>query len=422
MRILYLDCSMGAAGDMLTAALMELLPEPESFIRELNEIGIPGVHFSMEKTEKCGIMGSRMRVMVDGEEEGAEHHHHNHDHHHDHDHHDHDHHHHHHDHDHDHEHHHHPHEHRSLKGIEEIVSELSLPEKVKEDVLAIYGLIAQAEAAVHGRQVEQVHFHEVGMLDAVADVAAVCLLMDRLAPEEVIASPIHVGSGTVRCAHGILPVPAPATAYLLQDIPMYSAEIRGELCTPTGAALLKYFVSRFEHMPLMKVSRIGYGCGKKDFPRANCVRAFLGEGGDDKTEIMTELSLNVDDMTAEEIAFAAETLLDAGAAEVFVVPVIMKKGRPGSLIKIICSPEKKEQMIRTVFQHTSTLGIRAVDTERFILDRRMESRESSWGPVRVKQAEGYGVRKEKIEYEDLARIAREEGLSLGEVRKEIMGS
>ena len=409
MKILYLDCGMGAAGDMLTAALTELLPDPEAFADELNELGIPGVKYRLVPAEKCGIKGSRMEVLVHGEEEGeaeehghhhpdqeGEHHHHP---------------------EHEEEHHHHHHAHSTLSGIAETVNALPLPERVRENVLAVYRRIAEAESIVHGRPVEEIHFHEVGAMDAVADVTAVCLLMDRLAPDEVIASPVHVGSGTVKCAHGILPVPAPATALLLKDVPIYSTEIKGELCTPTGAALLTAFADRFEPMPLMRTEKIGYGMGKKDFPRANCVRAFLGESEEEKTEIMTELSVNVDDMTAEEIAFACEKLFEAGAVEVYTVAANMKKNRPGTLIKIICVPEKKNEVIRAAFRHTATLGIREIETKRYILSRKSESRETKWGPVRVKSSEGYGVKREKIEYEDLARIARAEGISLENARK-----
>ena len=400
MKFLYLDCGMGAAGDMLSAALTELLPDPEGFIDELNGIGIPGVSFFLEESVKNGVRGSHMRVLVNGEEEGA--------------------------HSSENETHHHSespethrHSHSTLHGIREIVQSLAVPESGKESVLAVYGLLAEAEAAVHGRPVEQIHFHEIGTLDAVADVTAVCLLMEKLAPEEVIASPVHVGSGTVKCAHGILPVPAPATALLLKDVPIYSTEIQGELCTPTGAALLKYFATRFGTMPLMRVEKIGYGMGKKDFPRVNCVRAMLGESEEENLDLMTELSINIDDMTAEEIAFATEALFKAGAVEVYTVAVNMKKSRPGTLIKIICPPEKKETVIRAAFLHTSTLGIREVETKRYILSRRIESLDTPWGPVRAKSSEGYGVRREKFEYEDLARIARAESLSLEETRKRI---
>ncbi len=410
MKTLYFDCGMGAAGDMLTAALLKLLPEPEKFLERLNSAGIPGVIYTAEKSVKCGITGTHIRVTVNGEEEGEHHeHHHGHGHHH-------------HEHEHENEHHHHEHEHEhrhtSLHDIEHIVSHLNVSEKAKGDIVAVYNLIAEAESHAHGRPVEEIHFHEVGNMDAVADVTAFCLLIEELAPGRIIASPVHVGSGSVRCAHGILPVPAPATAYILKDVPVYGGSIDGELCTPTGAALLKHFVSKFGDMPVMKISAVGYGMGKKDFERANCVRAMLGET-EDSVQQMYELSCNVDDMTAEDIAFACSELLSAGAKEVFTVPVGMKKSRSGILIKIICTEEKREDLIRLIFKHTSTLGIREMKFERYVLERSVVTEETAFGAVRKKVSEGYGVRREKPEHDDLERIAKEQGLSIEQVKKQL---
>lgn len=278
MKTLYLDCGMGAAGDMLTAALFELLDdsEKEAFLQELNNIGIEDVTFEAEKSVKCGIVGTHMKVMVgDVEEETHDHEHyhdHEHEHHHDHEH---DHH-----HDHDHEHHH-AHHHSSMKDIEDIINALKVSDRVKADAIAVYKLIAEAESNAHGVEVSEIHFHEVGTKDAVADVTAVCMLIEKLGIERVEASNVHVGSGHVHCAHGVLPVPAPATAYILRDVPIYGGGIKGELCTPTGAALLKHFSKSFGDMPAMTVTGIGYGMGKKDFSAANCVRAMLGETGNE---------------------------------------------------------------------------------------------------------------------------------------------
>ena len=288
MRTLYLDCGMGAAGDMLTAALLELFEEPNKMVRELAKLRIPGVRFLAERTQKCGIYGTHMRVIVwDMEEDEHLHSHHHHDHGHD---------------------HHHDHTHGGMADIAHIISHLNISDKVRQDVLAVYDLIAQAESHAHGVPVAQIHFHEVGTMDAIADVTAVCYLMDKLGIDKVYASPVHVGSGQVRCAHGVLPVPAPATAHILRGVPIYGGEIKGELCTPTGAALLKHFVSEFGKMPPMTVEKIGYGMGTKDFPAANCVRAMLGST-DDSRDSITELSCNLDDMTGEELGFAMEQLL-----------------------------------------------------------------------------------------------------------------
>ena len=384
MRTLYLDCGMGAAGDMLTAALLELLPDSARFVEELNALDIPGVRYTAEKCVKCGITGTHISVTVHGEEEESDHHHH----------------------------------HGGMGDIRDIVSGLPIPTMVKLDILSVYEEIAQAESHVHGVPVEQIHFHEVGTMDAIADVTAVCLLLHRLAPDKIVVSPVHVGSGQVRCAHGILPVPAPATAYLLRGIPIYSGEIMGELCTPTGAALVKHFATEFGDMPVMKVHAIGYGMGRKDFPRANCVRAMLGDTEDAGDQIV-ELRCNVDDMTGEAVGFALEQLMAGGALDAFTVPIGMKKSRPGVLITVLCREETKEAMVRLILKHTTTLGIREFPCQRYTLSRSVETVNTPYGPVRKKVSSGYGIRREKYEYEDLAKIAREQDCSIAEVLAKI---
>ena len=406
MKTLYLDCGMGAAGDMLTAALVELLPDPDKFIEKLNSLSIPGVKIKKEAAVKCGITGTHISVTVDGMEESEEMHEHSHEHSHGHEHH----------HGHEHSHNHTHHHHSGMHEIERIIADLNLSSKVREDILSVYRLIAEAESHAHGVPVTEIHFHEVGTMDAIADVTAVCLLMDELAPDEVVVSPIHVGSGHVKCAHGILPVPAPATAFILKDVPIYGGSIQGELCTPTGAALLKHFAARFGDMPVMKTRVVGYGMGKKDFEAANCVRAMFGETTD-KTDVVLELSCNVDDMTAEEISFATECLFDGGAREVYTVPIGMKKSRPGTLIRVICKEEDKENMLRLLFMHTTTIGVREAVTHRYILERNIETIQTPYGEVRRKVSSGYGTSRIKYEYDDLARIAKEQNISLKEVRK-----
>lgn len=423
MKTLYLDCGMGAAGDMLTAALLELLPDREQIVEELNGLGIPGVKIAAEAASKCGIGGTHISVQIHGHEEseemyeaqgGQEHTHsheegsgHEHSHHEEHEHaHSHE--------GHGHEHTHSHHHHSGMHEIEHIVEKLPVSEKVRKDILAVFTLIAEAESHVHGVPVTEIHFHEVGTMDAVADIAAVCVLMERLAPGQVIVSPVHVGSGQVKCAHGILPVPAPATSYILRDVPIYGGEIRGELCTPTGAALLKYFANCFGAMPVMRTTAIGYGMGRKDFPAANCVRALLGET-EEGQDVVTELCCNVDDMTAEAIGFATETFLAAGALEVYTVAAGMKKSRPGIVLHVMCREAMKDEMVNLLFRHTTTIGIRESVSRRYTLDRSMEKVQTQYGEIRKKVCAGYGVTREKYEYEDVARIARERGMSVGEV-------
>ena len=426
MKTIYLDLPMGAAGDMLSAALFELLDDNQKkdFLEQINSAGIPGVKTIAEKSVKCGITGTHFKVMIDGEEEmdaeGAlrepqgphEHHHHEHEHHHDHEHE--------HEHHHENEHHHEHHHHSSMAQIEQIINSLKIPEKVKGDIIDVYKLIAAAESNAHGVPVTDIHFHEVGTMDAVADITSVCLLLNILAPQKIIASAINVGFGHVHCAHGILPVPAPATAFILKDIPIYSGHIEGELCTPTGAALLKHFVTEFGNMPQLKISALGYGMGKKDFEAANCVRAILGEG-DNSLEQVVEFTCNLDDISAERIAFATEQLFAAGAIEVYTIPVTMKKSRPANLLCVMCQESKKEIILQTIFKHTTTLGIRENISRRYFLDRHIETLKTEFGDVRVKLAQGYGVTRRKFEYEDLAKIARDTGMSIEEVTERLSG-
>ena len=400
MKVIYLDCSMGAAGDMLMAALYELLDDKQAFLDMMRSLGLPGIEISAEPAVKCGITGTHMKVLVHGSEELDALHDHLHEHAHEHS--------------HDHEHHH----HTGLHEIEHLLSHLDLPQTVRDDALAVYHRIAEAESKVHGRPVDQIHFHEVGTLDALADVVGVCLLMHLLAPEKVYASSVHVGSGQVRCAHGILPVPAPATALLLAGVPIYGGAIQGELCTPTGAALLTHFVTKFGELPAMRLLKSGYGMGTKDFPAANCVRAMLGEQ-DAPTEEILELSCNLDDCTGEAIGFAMEQLLDAGALDVYWTSVGMKKNRPGILLTCMCRPLDREKMVKLLFKHTTTLGVRESAFRRYTLSRESKTIQTPDADIRVKVSTGYGVAREKPEFEDLAKIARETGKSLSELQKNI---
>ena len=340
MKTLYIDCQMGAAGDMLAGALLELMPDKDAALAELNALGIPGVEFTREKLCKCGIAATHLSVRVHGEEEGAhEHHHHGHEHH---------------------------HEHHSLADILSLVGGLPLGEKTKRDVAKVYEAIAAAESR----------------------------------------------------AHGTLSVPAPATAFLLLGVPSYSdGEIVGELCTPTGAALLKTFATSFGPQPLMKPEAIGFGAGRRDFPRANVVRATLGE----KTAPLAadgticELDFNVDDMTGEELAFASERIFAAGAKDVAFAHVVMKKGRPGVLACVMCMEEDKAKVVSAIVANTSTLGIREKTCLRYTLSRKIEEVSLSDGStVRRKIASGHGVSRAKWEADDLVAYARRHGVSLSD--------
>lgn len=455
MKTLYIECAMGAAGDMLTAALLDLLSveEQQAFLGQMNRL-LPGVQVKVNPAQKCGVQGLHVQVLVNGEEEHShdhgpvhpevhaapavhehahdqeDHHGHEHDHHHEHEHlHDHDHAHEHH-HDHVHEHgHDHPHEHdhghghhhhATMAWVEQTIQKTDLPPEVKEQALQVYRVIAQAESAAHGCPVDQVHFHEVGALDAVADVTAVCLLLYMLAPEKIIASPVHLGSGQVRCAHGILPVPAPATAYILQGVPAYTGTIRGELCTPTGAALLKTFAQSFGPMPVMVTEKVGIGVGNKDFEAANVVRVFWGcdaEQEQKKKEQIVELRCNLDDMTGEAIGYASELLLEEGALDVYTVPIQMKKSRPAVMLCCLCHAPQRDKLTQLMLRHTTTWGVRASVMDRSVLTTRIVPVKTKYGVVRVKQGTGYGVKKCKVEYGDMAAAAAQAGVELAKVER-----
>lgn len=466
MKTLYLECNMGAAGDMLMGALSELVDQ-NAFVEKMNHIGLEGVSFRAVPSVKCGIHGTHMEIKVHGEEEKSEdvsdhdavfflqidplkeeekehvlHHireirglhdakleknilnysf----------------------DHDHGDEaenqireiladhmpdavvtslgHRHYDHDGSlpamHMSDIHDLIESLDVSDWVKKNAEEVYQLIAEAESHVHQMKVVAVHFHEVGTLDAVADVVGNCVLLEMIGADRIIASPVATGSGMVHCAHGILPVPAPATAYLLQGIPTYSGNVKGELCTPTGAALLKHFATEFEERPLMNVKQIGYGMGNKDFEEANCVRAFLGDQGDDGS--ITELVCNLDDISGEEIGHAVDVLFAAGALDVYTTPVQMKKNRPGIVFTCMCRSSDTEKMLKLMFHHLSTLGIREYRCLRHGLHRSMHREETSLGVVRVKRSEGYGTVKEKIEYDDAAAIAEKNGMSVAEVREQV---
>lgn len=386
MKILYIECNMGAAGDMLMSALSELHPNPENFIQRLNALKIPGVAVKRNVSVKCGITGTHVDVTVHGHHEDA------------------------------HMHEHHEHHHTGMCEIEHIVSHFELPQKIKNDILSVYRIIAEAESHVHGVPIDEIHFHEIGSMDAVADITGVCMLINALDPEKIVVSPVCTGFGQVKCAHGILPVPAPAATYILRDIPIYGGNIEGELCTPTGAALLKYFADEFNAMPVMRVSKTGYGMGKKDFETANCVRAMIGITGD-VSETVTEISCNIDDMSAEELGFAFEKIMDSGALDVFTVPIGMKKNRQGILLTCLCRKEDTEKISEVIFRYTSTIGLRMSEKKRKTLERQSEIIKTKYGDIRIKRSRGFGTERVKAEYDDTAAVAEKLGISINDARK-----
>lgn len=306
-----------------------------------------------------------------------------------------------------------------MTDIRSFIENAPVSERVRESALGVYRLIAEAEASVHGTTPEQVHFHEVGTLDALADILGCCILMEMIAPDHIVCSPIHVGSGQVRCAHGILPVPAPATARILEGIPIYSGDIRGELCTPTGAALLRYFADSFGSMPAMVLEKTGYGFGKKEFPVVNCLRVMLGHAGGSARGIM-EIRCNIDDMTGEALGVAQEILMDHGALDVFFTPVQMKKNRPAVVLTCLCKPDEREKFAQLMLEHTTTLGVRMVPCSRIVMDWQVIESQTPFGKIRIKQSEGYGIKKIKPEFDDVKAAAETYGVSFDEVYYVVM--
>lgn len=392
MKTLYFDCAMGAAGDMLMGALLELHPDREAFLARLNRALDGRAVVSAAPDSKCGISGTHVSVVIDGHEEGeeadAQHHHDGH------------------------------HHHTSVSEILAFLDNVEADSAAAEDAKAVYMLLADAESRVHSQPIENIHFHEIGTLDALADILGVCMLINELAPDKIVCSPINVGSGTVKCAHGILPVPAPATELILRGMPVYGGSVTGELCTPTGAVLLKHFCTGAGEMPRMSVSAAGYGTGTKDFAAANVVRAMIGERRDAAEEVV-ELKCNIDDMTAEALGYAQEALLSAGALDVYTTPIGMKKNRPAILLTCMCRKEQRDDMLRCIFANTTTIGVREYVSARYTLARREESVGTEYGRVRIKYASGWGVERSKPEYEDVARIARETGKPFGEILRAV---
>lgn len=373
---------MGAAGDMLASALFELFDNRAELLDELNALALPDTKIEYEAAEG-EISGAHLHIIIGGHEETPDHHHDGHSHHHG----------------------------RSLDEVYKIIDLLNTNSEVKENAKAVYLIVAEAEAMAHGAPVGEVHFHELGMLDAIADVTISAYLINKLSPQRILASPINVGNGTVKCAHGVLPVPAPATANILLGVPYYKSDIQTELCTPTGAAIIKYYADEFVEAPLLSsVKSIGIGVGTKKLERPNIVRAFLFDDG-----CITELSCNVDDMTGEETAFACEIMMKEGALDCFVTPILMKKGRPAYMLTVLCSNTDCERFSELIFKHTTTLGIRKYTPSRYTLDR--EINESAG--VQIKRSHGFGTTKEKIEFEDLKALALEKNISIFEARQEL---
>jgi len=400
MRALHFDCFAGAAGDMLLGALLDLGLPLASLEGPLQSLGLEGVRLSLGRVVKRGVSASQFRVHV---ERPHDHSHHGH----------------------GHEHQGHGHSHgRSLTEIERLIRQSSLPPRPRERALKAFRRLGEVEAGIHGVPVESIHFHEVGAEDSIVDIAGYFLALELLSVERVTASPLPVGRGYVHAAHGRMPVPAPATAKLLEGIPVFDNGLEGEVLTPTGALLLAESAASFGPMPAMKVAAVGYGSGERDAALPNLVRAFLGEAsqagqaasGDAPPSVVSILEANLDDMRPELFPHVIERALALGALDAFAVPTVGKKGRPAHLLTLLCPPERREELTRMLFRETTTLGVRHRAAERSTAERDWIEVDLPWGRARVKRARWEGeIVNLAPEFEDCRRLAEASGAPLKEV-------
>jgi hypothetical protein len=427
MRIAYLECFSGMSGDMFLGALVDAGVAPQTLVETVAALNL-GARLEFSRVVRSGISATKVDVWVDGEkdlprEEYWERKEHNHEHSHA---------------NHEHSHSHSgetragtltPHQHshsRGLREIRQIISASSISQTTKKTAIRIFEALGQAEAKIHNTSVESVHFHEVGAVDALVDIVCAAVGAEALGVEQIICSPLNVGGGTVKCAHGIFPVPAPATVELLKDAPVYSSGVQAELVTPTGAAIVRTLASRFAAFPEMKIEKSGYGAGSRDFPgHPNVVRLTIGESvssalaANTSSETITVLEANLDDLNPQVFGYVMDRLFEEGALDAFGLPVQMKKNRPGMLLTVLCKTEDAGKLTKLIFTETTTLGVRRRDEMRQTLARRWESVGTPWGEVRIKIGSMNGtVTNYAPEYEDCRQIAAEHHVPLKTVMQE----
>lgn len=380
MRIGYFDCFSGAAGDMIVAALLDAGCPQQELLNGLAALKLLDARTEITKVKKQGFAATRFVVHTSA-----------------------------------------PAGHRHLKHIREIIAAAALPPRVSERVIAIFSRLAQAEAEAHGTTIEKVHFHEVGAADAIIDIVGAALAVELLGLEQIICSPIPTGSGTVRCEHGLMPVPAPGTAALLRGVPIAVSDEPGELTTPTGAAVLTTLADAYGPLPEMTLSSIGYGAGTRDgASMPNLLRVFVGESrgsrGDADSDVVVVLQAQIDDATGEETGYAQERLMSEGALDVYATPIQMKKGRPGVLLTVVCAPGRVDALEEVLFAESTTFGVRRSVHTRHKLSRTTERVATSYGDIGVKIGRRGGrIVTAAPEYEDCARAARMHGVPLREV-------
>lgn len=381
MRVAHFDCFSGISGDMVLGALLDAGVDPAPVRAALDSLGLP-IRLEAEKVKRCGFAATKATVEAADQED-----------------------------------------YRFLPDVEAILARGALTPRQRELATTIFRKVAVAESVAHGMPLERVHFHEVGALDSIADIVGAAVGLDLLGVERFTSSPVPTGTGTVKCAHGVMPVPTPGTAELLKGVPLAPSAVKGELTTPTGAAILTAVVAEYTASPPMTIERIGHGAGTKDFfEQPNILRLWVGvqsaESGVQRSErdTVVVLETNLDDCPAEVVGYCFERLLAAGALDVFAVPIQMKKNRPGVLLSVIAEPATVAELEAILFRETGTFGIRRTTAERSKLRREAVTVETPWGPVQAKcggRAGGFEI--VTPEYEDCARVAREQGVPLRDV-------
>ncbi|HEY0321086.1 MAG TPA: nickel pincer cofactor biosynthesis protein LarC [Pyrinomonadaceae bacterium] len=392
MKSLYFDCFAGASGDMILGALVGAGLEPSYLLQQLSLLGVQGYEVEFGTVDRSGISATKATVRVP-----------------------------------------HEHAHRHLGDILKIIYDSGLSDGVKDRAARIFSRLAEAEARVHNLPVERIHFHEVGAMDAIIDVVGACIGFEALGIERFTSSALHVGSGMVEMAHGRFPVPPPAVAELLKDAPVYSTDITGELVTPTGAAIISTVSSEYAPLPKMRIERVAYGAGSRDYPRfPNALRVVIGESETEEAthesppvhqfieERLVMLETNIDDMSAQKFGYLMERAFELGALDCFFTPVQMKKNRPGVLVSILCRPALREKLCELLFSETTTLGVRESEVKRLSLEREVVCVETRYGAIDVKVARlGGRIVNEMPEYEQCLAAARSAGVQLSVVEDEV---
>ncbi len=382
MKIAYFDCFSGISGDMIIGALLDSGLDFGYLKKELKKLNLKGYEIAARKIVKNGIAATKFDVTEQG--------HHNH------------------------------HEERNISEINRIIDKSSLEDNIKKQIKDIFQKIASAEAKIHKKPIDKIHFHEIGAIDTIIDVASAAIVLKKLGIEKIFCSKLNVGTGFVEFSHGKFPVPAPATAEILRGVPVYHNGTKAELVTPTGAAIITHFSEKFGDMPSMKAEKIGYGAGTKDLEQPNVLRVFIGQLDENKSETINVIETNIDNMNPEIYPYVIDKLMESGALDAYLTNIIMKKGRPAIKLTVLCDMKDTEKLTKIIFDETTTLGIRVLTAARKKLNREIKIVKTKYGNIRVKISRLNGeVKNIMPEYEDCAKIAKKNKVPLKKVYGEV---